>query len=231
VSEAIDQKLLAELQSFDTPTLCNAMEVVLPSRQGYGFTRTPLYCAHPELPPMVGFARTARICASHSSDRDPAAQREVTTAYYRHVAEPPLPTITVIEDIDREPIGAWWGEVHTHVHRGLGSLGVVTNGTVRDLDQVADGFQLLAGGIGPSHAHVHVIDVGVTVTVAGMTVSPGDLVHADRHGALVIPPDAGAQLPEAARRVMKVERVLIDASKQPDFGIEKLEQLLARGGH
>jgi regulator of RNase E activity RraA len=231
VSEAIDQELLAELRSFDTPTLCNAMEVVLPSRQGYGFTRTPLYCAHPELPPMVGFARTARVCASRPPDRDPAGQREVTTAYYRHVAKPPLPTITVIEDIDSEPVGAWWGEVHTHVHRGLGSLGVVTNGTVRDLDQVADGFQMIAGGIGPSHAHVHVIDVGVTVTVAGMTVSPGELVHADRHGALVIPADVAPQLPEAARRVMKVERVLIDASKQPDFGIEKLEQLLSRGGH
>ena len=231
MSEGIDQKLLAELRGFDTPTLCNAMEVVLPSRQGHGFTRTPLYCAHPELPPMVGFARTARICASRPPDRDPAAQREVGAAYYRHVAEPPLPTITVIEDVDSEPVGAWWGEVHTHVHRGLGSLGVVTNGTIRDLDQVAEGFQLLAHAVGPSHAHVHVIDVGVAVTVAGMTVSPGDLVHADRHGALVIPPDAAAQLPEAARRVMKVERVLIDASKQPDFGIEKLEQLLSRGGH
>jgi regulator of RNase E activity RraA len=96
---------------------------------------------------------------------------------------------------------------------------------------VAEGFQLLAHAVGPSHAHVHVIDVGVAVTVAGMTVAPGDLVHADRHGALVIPADVAAQLPEAARRVMKVERVLIDASKQPDFGIEKLEQLLSRGGH
>lgn len=180
---------------------------------------------------MVGFARTARICASRPPDRDPASQRELTTAYYRHVAEPPHPTITVIEDIDREPLGAWWGEVHTHVHRGLGSLGVVTDGTVRDLDQVAEGFQVLAGGVGPSHAHVHVVDVGGTVTVAGMTVSPGDLIHADRHGALVIPTEVATQLPEAARRVMKVERVLIEASKQPDFGIAKLEQLLSRGQH
>jgi regulator of RNase E activity RraA len=231
VSEAIDRGLLEELRSFDTPTLCNALEVALPSRQGHGFTRPPLHCVHPDLPAMVGFARTARICASRPSDRDPASQREVTMAYYRHVAKPPQPTITVIEDIDREPVGAWWGEVHTHMHRGLGSLGVVTNGTVRDLDQVADGFQVLAGGVGPSHAHVHVVDVGVTVTVAGMTVSPGDLVHADRHGALVIPADVAPRLPEAARRVMKVERVLIEASKQPDFGIAKLEELLSGSPH
>jgi len=231
MSEGIDRKLLAELRSFDTPTLCNALELVLPSRRGHGFTRPSLHCVHPELPPMVGFARTARICASRPSDRDPASQHELTTAYYRHVAEPPHPTITVIEDIDREPVGAWWGEVHTHVHRGLGSLGVVTDGTVRDLDQVAEGFQLLAGGVGPSHAHVHVVDVGGTVTVAGMTVSPGDLVHADRHGALVIPTEAAAQLPDAARQVAKLERVLIEASKEPDFGIDKLEQLLSRGRH
>jgi len=228
VSQAIDPEVLAELRSFDTPTLCNALEVVLPSRQGHGFTRRPLHCVHPELPPMVGFARTARICASRPSDRDPAAQRELTLAYYRHVAEPPQPTITVIEDIDREPVGAWWGEVHTHVHRGLGSLGVITDGTVRDLDQVADGFQVLARGVGPSHAHVHVVDMGGCVTVAGMTVSPGDLVHADRHGALVIPLDAAPRLAEAARGVMKGENVLIEASKQPDFGIAKLERLMTQ---
>jgi regulator of RNase E activity RraA len=117
------------------------------------------------------------------------------------------------------------------VHRGLGSLGVVTDGTVRDLDQVAEGFQLLARGVGPSHAHVHVVDVGSPVTVAGMSVTPGDLVHADRHGALVIPLDVAPQLPEASRRVMKAERVLIEASKQPNFGIEKLEQLIRGRGH
>jgi regulator of RNase E activity RraA len=227
VSETVDPEVLAELRSFDTPTLCNALEQVLPSRQGHGFTRAPLHCVHPELAPMVGFARTARIRASRPSERDSAAEREVTLAYYRHVAEPPHPTITVIEDVDREPVGAWWGEVHTHLHRGLGSLGVVTDGTVRDLDQVAHGFQVLARGVGPSHAYVHLVDVGSPVTVAGMAVSPGDLVHADRHGALVIPVDVAHRLPEAARRVMKAESVLIEASKQPDFEIAKLEELMA----
>jgi regulator of RNase E activity RraA len=231
VSETVEQEVLAKLRGFDTPTLCNALEAVLPSRQGHGFTREPLFCVHPELPPMVGFARTAHICASRPSNRDPAAERAVTLAYYRHVAEPPHPTITVIEDIDREPVGAWWGEVHTHVHRGLRSLGVITDGTVRDLDQVAEGFQVLARGVGPSHAHVHVFDVGSPVTVAGMSVSPGDLIHADRHGALVIPLDVAAQLPDAAERVMKGETVLIEASKQPDFGIAKLEELMRGRDH
>lgn len=231
MTETVDREVLEELRGFDTPTLCNALEIVLPARRGYGFTRSPLHCVHPGLPPMLGFARTARICASRPSGRDPATEQEVTLAYYRHVAEPPHPTITVIEDIDRDPVGAWWGEVHTHVHRGLGSLGVVTSGTVRDLDQVAEGFQVLARAVGPSHAHVHVVDVGSPVSVAGMRVSPGDLIHADRHGALVIPPEAAPELAKAARRVMEAERVLIEASKQPGFGIEKLVHLMTGRSH
>ena len=80
-------------------------------------------------------------------------------------------------------------------------------------------------------ADTDMVDVGIPVTVAGMTVLPGDLIHADRHGALVIPLDVAAELPQAAERVMKGERVMIEASKQPDFGIAKLEQLLTGRGH
>ena len=95
----------------------------------------------------------------------------------------------MIQDLDPLPgFGAWWGEVNTNVHRGLGSLGVVTNGSIRDLDPCAEGFQLLAGSVGPSHAYVHVVDHRRTGEVAGMVVRPGDLVHADRHGAVVVPP-------------------------------------------
>jgi hypothetical protein len=91
---------------------------------------------------MVGFARTARICASRPSDRDQAAQREVTLTYYRHVAEPPHPTITVIEDVDREPVGTWWGEVHTHVRRGLGAEPGLANHLGPDLPGGPQGAKL-----------------------------------------------------------------------------------------
>lgn len=228
---ALAPELLAALRRFDTPTLCNALERVAPERQGHGFTRTPLVCVHPTLAPIVGFARTARIRAASPCEDPPAARRELELAYYRHVAAPPHPTVTVIEDVDQPPVGAWWGEVHTHLHRGLGSLGAVTNGTVRDLDQVAAGFQVLAGGVAPSHAHVHLVDVGVPVTVCGMAVQPGDLIHADRHGALVIPAASAAALPAAAGGVIDEERVLIEASKQPGFGADVLERLLSGSGH
>ena len=229
----LSNEVLEALRRYDTPTLCNAMEVVAPERQATGFTMRPLLCADPALPPVVGYARTATIRASRGSGRTAERDREVRLDYYRHIAEGPGPTVTVIEDIDPEPgFGAWWGEVNTHLHRGLGSLGVITNGTIRDLDEVAQGFQLLAGAIGPSHAHVHVVDFAVPVEVAGMRVNPGDLIHADKHGALVVPPETAAALPEAAERIIAGERVLIEASKSDDFSLDRLLELMGGGrGH
>lgn len=220
-------ELLDALRAFDTPTICNALERVAPQRTGYGYTTRPLVCVRPELPPIVGYARTATIRAIQPSPRDDASDREVRLAYYESVAAAPHPTITVIEDLDPLPgVGAWWGEVQTHLHRGLGSLGVVTNGSVRDLDELADGFQVLAGHVGPSHAFVHAVAWGIPVSVHGMRVRPGDLVHADRHGAVVIPEDVAASLPEAAAAIGRAESVLIEASKKPDFDFEILRSLI-----
>ena len=219
--------LLAALKALDTPTLCNALERVAPERTGYGYTTRPLVCVRPELEPIVGYARTATIRAVQPSARDGAAEREARLAYYEAVAAGPHPTVTVIEDIDPAPgVGAWWGEVQTHLHRGLGSLGVVTNGSVRDLGELAEGFQVLAGNVGPSHAFVHPVAWDIPVSVHGMRVCPGDLVHADRHGAVVVPEALAALLPAAAKEIVKGESVLIEASKKPGFEFETLRSLL-----
>ena len=95
------------------------------------------------------------------------------------------------EDLDGEHAGygAFWGEVQSNVHKALGALGVVTNGSIRDIPMIAPGFQMLAGSIVPSHAYVHVVDYGIDVNVHGMAVKSGDLIHADRHGAVVVPAD------------------------------------------
>ena len=119
---------LEALRAFDTPTICNALEPLVPDRHGFGYTTTPLVCPRSELPPIVGYARTATIRALHPSERDAAAELEARLAYYRHMAEGPHPTVTVIQDLDPSPgYGAWWGEVNTNVHKGLGSLGVITD--------------------------------------------------------------------------------------------------------
>ncbi len=226
------RELLETLKAFDTPTICNALERVAPERTGYGYTTRPLVCVHPQLPPIVGYARTATIRAVQPSGRDSAAERDARVAYYESVAAGPHPTITVIEDLDPAPgVGAWWGEVQTHLHRGLGSLGVVTNGSVRDLGEVAEGFQLLAGNVGPSHAFVHPVAWGVPVKVHGMEVRPDDLVHADRHGAVVIPADVAERLPDAVAKIAKAESVLIEASKKPGFDFDTLRSLITGRDH
>ncbi len=209
---------LAALRALDTPTVCNALELVVPQRRGFGYTTEPLVCARPGLPPMVGYARTATIRAMHPSDESAAALRKRRNEYYAHVSEAPGPTIAVIQDLDPQPgYGAFWGEVNTNIHKGLGCLGGVTNGSIRDLPACAEGFQLLAGRVGPSHAHVRVEQYGVTVTVAGMTVRPGDLLHADCHGAVVIPHEAAREVPKAAALIARREAVVIEASRRPGF--------------
>ena len=224
---AVSEKILLELRFLDTPTICNALEVVAPQRRGFGYTVRPFVSLRDHFPPMVGFARTATIRAMYPSERSAAEMREQRLAYYKYVSDGPRPSIMVIEDRDPVPgYGAWWGEVNTNIHKGLGCLGVVTSGCIRDLNLCADGFQMLAGSVNPSHAHVHLEAMDVQVTVHGMTVRPGDLIHADRHGAVVVPADVAAQIPAAAAKLARREAVLINSSRRPDFSYEVLAQAI-----
>ncbi len=223
----IDDRLLDHLRAFDTPTICNALEVVVPERRASGFTTTPFVCAFPELKPIMGFARTATIRAAEPSRLPPAEAKAKRLAYYAYVAKAPLPTITVLQDLDPEPgFGAFWGEVQTAIHKGLGCLGGITNGSIRDLDAAAKGFQLLAGKVCPSHAHVHVAAHGVDVNVHGMTVRSGDLIHADRHGAVVIPHQLAREVPAKAELMARREKVILDAARAPGFDVERLKRAM-----
>lgn len=220
----LSPELLVSLKALDTPTVCNALEAVDPSRRNRGFNVRPFVCAHPSLPPIVGYARTARIRAMH-----PSLERTDSVGYYTYIAEGgPLPSVVVMEDLDDTPgYGAWWGEVNTNVHFGLGCLGVVTNGSIRDLPDSAPGFQMLAGMVNPSHAFVHVVDWGTPVNVHGMEVAENDLVHADQHGAVVIPGDKAQAVVDEAKRVMAREGILIEAAKQPGFNMERMQKAWA----
>jgi regulator of RNase E activity RraA len=219
----VAETVLAELGSIDTPTVCNALEAVAPHRRGFGYTTRTLMCLRPELKPMVGFARTAAIRSAHPGDLAGEPARELSNAYYAYVEHGPGPSIVVIHDMDEHPgYGAFWGEVNSAIHKGLGCLGLITDGSVRDLPDVAEGFQMLAAEVVPSHAHVHVVDFGRPVNVAGMRVRDGDLVHADRHGAVVIPVEVANKVVGAARLIQARERVIIDAARTPGFSVEEL---------
>lgn len=215
----ISDELANALRALDTPTVCNALEVVDPSRRTRGFNIRPLVCAYPDLPPMLGFARTVRIKATHKP-----AKPQDSVGYYTYIAEGgPLPSIVVVEDMDEIPgYGALWGEVNTNVHYGLGCQGLVTNGSIRDIPDAQKNFQMLAGMINPSHAWVNVIDWGGAVNIHGMDVEEQDLIHADMHGSVVIPLDKAQAVVEEAARIITKERILITASQQPGFNMEKM---------
>ena len=219
---------LARLTQWDTPTICNALELTNPERRGHGFTTRQLAPLDPDLPPVCGYARTALIRAAEPHPESAVEQAAKRTAYYEHVAEAPGPTVVVIQDIDPEPgVGAFWGEVQTTVHKGLGCLGGVTNGSIRDIADSARGFNLLGGEIGPSHAYVHVVDHGCQVTVHGLTVVPNDIVHADRHGAVMVPADAVKKIPDAVDLISRREAVILEAARADDFDIDKLKAAMA----
>lgn len=222
--------LLEALARYDTPTICNAMEIVAPERRLIGYTTQPLVCPFPELPPMVGYARTATIRATSASSLSPADQRAQRLAYYEYCGTGHGPRISVIQDLDGINIGfgAFWGEVNSSVHKALGCLGVITDGSIRDIPAWAPGFQALAGMVNPSHAYVHIDGFGSDVCVAGMTVRSDDLIHADQHGAVVIPANVAAKLPEAAELCGRREDPILSIARSPSFTLEKLKEALAR---
>ena len=222
----MDEALFKALRALDTPTICNALEVVAPERRGYGYTVEPLVCTKPGLPPMVGYARTASIRAAHPSDVRGKAARDLSDSYYAYIDAGPKPAIILIQDLDGplRGYGAFWGEVNSNIHKGLGCLGLVTDGSVRDIPDNAEGFQMLANRIGPSHAYVHVVDFGGGITVAGMRVVDGDLIHADQHGAVVIPKAVADKVADAAAKIQRTERVIINAAKEAGFNIERLRK-------
>lgn len=224
----LNQALIETLTAVDTPTICNALEIANGGkRTNQGFTIGVFQCAHPNMKPILGFARTATIKTHFPYADDPAVLKSRRLAFYEHMASLERPTIGIIQDIDDTPgTGAFWGEVHSHVLKGLGVKGVVTNGSMRDFGMLAEDFQILAPVISPSHAFAQVVDVNIAVQVMGLTVNPHDLIHADRHGAVVIPLSLLDKLPASIETVFAKERPIIEAAKHPQFSLEALKAAL-----
>jgi regulator of RNase E activity RraA len=212
------------LRSIDTPTVCNLLEMVAPERRGFGYTVQHLHCPFPDLPPMVGFAKTVTI---HAKDRVPLGEAGYMSKrldYLDYVAAAPQPSIVIIEDLDT-PVGfgAFWGEVQSNIHQALGCLGTITNGSIRDIPMIPPGFQMLAGSIAPSHAFVHVVDFAVGVTIHGMAVKSGDLIHADRHGAVVVPMDKIDAMKPALDKLTQSEARVITAARAKGSTVETIK--------
>lgn len=220
----MDDALLALLRSVDTPTVCNAIEVAQGQRGFDQFTRGTMLSSAPEQGAIVGYARTARIAANAPPNDPPTELRERRLAYYHHMATGPRPAVAVVEDLDgTAAVGAFWGEINTSIHKGFGLSGALTNGVMRDLGDLPDGFPVIAGSIGPSHAFVHVKEIGTPATIFGLTIADGDLIHADRHGALVVPKDITQHLSAAVAKLQETEQIILSAAQADEFDFDRFE--------
>ena len=165
---------------------------------------------------------TALIRAEHPA---PEGRRASTFAWWDYIQTIPVPRIVVMHDLDQpQGQGAHWGEVQANIHRALGCVGVVTDGSVRDLDEVRRlGFHFCAAHVSVSHANVHLVDFGIPVKVGAVWINLGDLLHGDQHGVVVIPHEIAERIPEAAERVAADEQRIIQSCQAEGITVERLK--------
>lgn len=210
---------LIKLQAWDTPTICNALDIASPDRRSIGFTTKPLVPVGIN-GSVCAYVKTAKISGRNKQHTN---AKEIRTAYYKYIADKPKPSVVLIEDKDDpEGFGAFWGEVNSAIHLGLGVKGLITNGVIRDLDQWANGFSALVGSIGPSHAYTQVLEYSTEVYIYGMKANDSDIIHFDKHGAVIVPKEAVKQLPGIIEKQMNKEAVILEAARSPDFNFNKL---------
>jgi regulator of RNase E activity RraA len=210
------------LKQHDTPTIWNAL-VGLRGRGTAGMTRGRPVVTHPHAAPMVGYAMTARLVSCAPADQSAEAQLTLRHAYYRYLGSGPRPGIVVIEDCGDEPgVGSFWGEVNSAIHRGFGLSGVITTGAVRDLDALDPALPILAGTVCLGNGFAHLTEIDVPVEVFGLQIKPGDLLHADRHGAMIVPSEHIEALPAAITALRDRERQVIARTREPGFDAEAM---------
>mgnify|MGYP003583986757 FL=1 len=212
------------LRKITSPSVANAIETFKVRPRDEGNVSSSIRALFPEMGPMVGYAVTALIRA----ERGPIeGHRASTFGWWDFIQSIPAPRVIVVHDLD-DPRGqgAQWGEVQANIHRALGCVGVVTDGSVRDLDEVcALGFQFCAPQVSVSHANIHMVDFGLPVKVGGVWIKPGDLVHGDQHGVVTVPHEIAAQIPEAIAKVEADERTIISLCQTAGFTADKLKVL------
>jgi len=213
---------LERLQAFSAPTLSNAIEIFDVRPRSTGYMNASIRCLQALDRPMVGYAVTGRYRCADPPGTGEAASRY---AFWDWLMTIPEPRVVVLQDLDDPPgVGSFWGEIMATVHLQLGCVGTVTNGGVRDLKEVRTlGFRYFAAHLLVSHAYVHMVDFGAAVHVGGVQVQPGQLLHADEHGVLVIPHEVAPYLAEVAEDFEAVEQDFLRRILGPEFSLDKLK--------
>lgn len=219
-------KQLAALRRYPTPTIVNAIETFGVRDRLNGYSSPGIQCLFPELGSIVGYAATATILSNQPAPPKRSVHRKTYWTYTQAAAKP---IITVMQDLSEISGGAYWGEVNSNMHKALGSQGVITNGTVRDIPEVRalGGFHFFAGGVHVSHGWAHLEDFNRPVKVFGMLVHPGDLIHADQHGACVIPHEISDRVAAVCAQIDEAERPILHLCRSRHFNLDELDKLVS----
>jgi regulator of RNase E activity RraA len=203
------REVMIKLQAFDTPTICNVIELFDVRPRNVGFMDGRIRAAFPDLPAMVGFAATAAF----RSDAPPTTGDAYGSLQQQLELMATLdgPAVLVFQDLDDPPVGATFGEVMCSTYRAFGSSGLITSGGGRDLLQVlALRYPVFTGATICSHADCHILHIGLPVRVGGLTVATGELLHGDANGVTQIPLEIAAEVADVAAEFVSAERIVLD---------------------
>ncbi len=217
----ITMEQIHELESFDSATLCNAIEWFGVRSRLEGFLPGSIKCMINRGKPYIGYATTARM-----TTQAPAAPDEAKSMveYYRYLQGSPRPGIAVIEDVDVPHKAAMWGDVMAHIHQAVGSRAIVTNGGVRDVKEIEPmDFGCFASGVLCSHGYIHMLDYNCPVNMDGVTVNPGDLLFCDQEGVVILPEEIVPRLPEVCRKMAAAEWPVLGYVKHALMKGEKID--------
>ena len=210
--------VLDELTKYDSPTICNVIELFECRPRNLGYAHAHVRAMYPQLPPMVGYAVTATFRSAHAPEPgEPCATLPDQIEAFSNISKP---WVVVIQDLDH-PLGtAVYGEVMVSTYKGFGAVGLVTNGYGRDIIQIEPlNFACFTAGAAVSHAYCRVIDTQVPVEIGGLTVKPGDLLHGDANGLTNIPNDIVNEVAGACAEFVDAEEIIIQAARRekPDL--------------
>jgi regulator of RNase E activity RraA len=206
---AITADTLKRLAQFDTPTICNVIELFDVRPRYAGFMNAQIKANFPEMPPMVGFASTASFRSGAfpgKGDAYGSMEKQV-----EGFAELPGPAVVVFQDLDDPAVGATFGEVMCSTYKGFGSVGLITSGGGRDLLQVkALDYPVFTGSTICSHACCHILHIGLPIRVGGLVVDPGDLLHGDANGVTNIPIAIATEVADISQEFVDAEKIVLD---------------------
>ena len=168
-----ENKIIEYIRNYDTPTISNSLELLDSSLRSKGHTQKTMHCLNPKLKPIIGFAKTAIITSTKKKNTNIIKNRD---KYYEYMFDGKFPKICVIEDKDKSnTIGAWWGELNASIHLNFGFKGAITNGAMRDLQEIDKKFQILSGEIRVGHGYNQIHKINCDVNIFNMKVKPNDL--------------------------------------------------------